>query len=331
MRWSRSCNPFEDRRVVLAALGMVAAACLLASCTMPALTRLSPQHFPQPDSCAHCHVDIHEEWKLSPHARAFTNERYRHATDDYAFQECLGCHAPQPMLVRGEPAVRPVEREIGVGCVSCHLDNGAMVGPLQPTGLAKPHPIKVDPAPFENGKLCGHCHQGELRQWQASTIEGKQDCRHCHMPTVRRTMTQATSLVSKAFVAAEKAEIQHRHTFMLVPGKLPEPPFTLDVAATGDQMTIALTNRLPHNLPTGDFGVRIVQIEALGIDSHGASASLGRWELTNFGAGALPSGQSRHWSVPRSPDLRALRLQVARQGRDGADRVVLLQKEVPLP
>lgn len=330
MRWSRFCNRF-DRRIGLVIAFTSGLATLLASCTMPALTRVSDQRFPQPDACAHCHVEIHNEWAQSPHARAFINDRFRQATDNYRFQQCLGCHAPEPMLTTAEPAPRASQLDLGVTCVSCHLDNGAMVGPLPPTGMAKPHPIKVDPAPFDNGQLCGRCHQGTLAQWQSAPVNNKHDCRHCHMPEVNRKMTQATSLISKALVAAEKPAMEHRHTFSLVPENLPEEPFTLDVTATGAEATIALHNHLPHNLPTGDFGVRIVQIQADGIDATGNVSALNRWELTSSGNGALPAGQSRQWRLTLASNIKTLRIIVSRHGRDGADRVILLQKEVACP
>lgn len=330
MRWSRFSN-LSDRRLVLAVTLAGGLACLLASCTMPELTRVSAQRFPEPDACAHCHVEIYQEWAHSPHARAFVNDRFRQATDDHQFQQCLGCHAPQPMLTTTEPQPRASQRELGVACVSCHLDDGAMVGPLPPTGMAKPHPIKVDPSPFDNGRLCGRCHQGTLAQWQSATISNKQDCRHCHMPQVNRKMTQATSLISKPIVAAEKPTLEHRHTFSLVPEDLPDPPFELQVTSTRTEATITLQNYLPHNLPTGDFGVRIVQIQADGIDANGNTRSLEQWELTSSGNGSLPSGQSRQWSLALPSDTKTLRIIVARHGRDDVDRIVLLRKEVACP
>jgi hypothetical protein len=331
MRWKAFCSLSDNPRLIWPGIIIAAAAWLLAGCSMPDLTRVSSGQFPRPLSCADCHVDIFDEWQHSPHARAFSNPRFRAATDNYRFQQCLGCHAPEPILTPGEPEARPADRELGVVCVSCHLDNGAMVGPLPPTGMAKPHPIRVDPAPFENGKLCGRCHQGTLAQSRAALQDKPRDCRECHMPSVERKATQATGIASRLFVAAEKPATEHRHLFTLFPEALSDKPFTLDVVAAGNQADVTLTNRVPHNLPTGDFGVRIVQVVVEGIDANGVVSSLGRWELTSAGDGFLPPGQSRRWSTTVPAGVRTLRAHIAREGRDGADRVVLLCEEVALP
>lgn len=315
----------------LALIAAMLAGGALSSCTMPALTKVSTQGFPMPMSCGDCHVEIYDEWRQSPHAMAFTNERFRRATDDYRFEQCLGCHAPEPAMVTAEPIARATDREIGVACVTCHLDQGAMVGPLEPTGFAKPHPIRVDPQPFENGRLCGHCHQGTLAQWQAADILGKQDCRHCHMPPVQRKITQSTGLLSKPIVAAENVAPQHRHSFMLVPEDLTGQQLKLQVMRAGDQALIKLTNMIPHGLPTGDFGVRIVRIVATSIAATGEQNELGAWELSNSGNRALAAGASRDWAVPLTPEVGRVVVTVTREGRDGSNRVKLLQTEVPLP
>jgi predicted CXXCH cytochrome family protein len=325
-----SCNRSSHRG--LAALALISViGMLLSSCSMPDLTRVSSQQFPEPQSCAECHVDIYREWQASPHARAFANPRFRAATDDHRFQQCLGCHAPAAAMVTAEPAPRLTKRDLGVFCVACHLDHGAMVGPLPPTGFVKPHPIKVDKTPFENGTLCGHCHEGTLTQWRAANKDPANDCRQCHMPSVWRKTTQATSAISEVFVAAEKQALEHQHAFTLTPTDLPETPFTLDLACEGNQASLTLTNRLPHNLPTGDFGVRIIDIIADGLDAQGHATQVGHWELTNAANGSLPAGQSRQWVVPILPDVRTLRASMARHGRDGAERALLLQKEITLP
>ncbi len=299
---------------------------------MADLTHVSTARFPKPQTCAECHVEIYSEWEHSPHAVAFANDEFRRATDNYRFTECIGCHAPQPILAAGEPTARDTAREAGVACVSCHLSEGAMVGPLQPTGLAKPHPIRVDPAFFAEGTLCGRCHQSTLAQWQVANTDQKQDCRQCHMPKVIRKITQATDMISKPLVAAETAALEHRHVFSLSADGLTDGPCTLKVnCADRSEATITLVNRLPHNLPTGDFGVRIIHISATGIDAHGVGTVLGHWELTRAAGGALAGGQSRSWRVELPPDVRMLCVEVVRQGRESADRTVLLRKEVAVP
>lgn len=321
-------KPLLPRAVALVDLFLLG--CVLSSCTMPELTQVSRQGFPTAMSCGDCHVEIYDEWKQSPHAMAFTNERFRRATDDYQFAQCIGCHAPEPAMVMAEPKARVIDRDIGVACVACHLDRGAMVGPVEPTGFARPHPIRVDRSPFENGTICGHCHQGTLAEWQAAPIPDKRDCRHCHMPAVQRKITQSTGLISKPIVAAEEIAPQHRHTFLIAPIDLAESPMVLRVERIGEQARVSLTNQIPHGLPAGDFGVRIVRIVTTGTTAEGSQKELGSWELTNSGSGSLPAGQTREWTVSLTPDLSKVLVVVMRQGRDGANKAELLRSEVPL-
>jgi nitrate/TMAO reductase-like tetraheme cytochrome c subunit len=309
------------------ALGMA----LSNGCSMAPLTRVTSQDFPKPQACSECHVDIYNEWKASPHAQAFINPRYLAATDDHTFEQCLPCHAPQPAITRSEPKVRTVSQDLGVTCVSCHLDQGAMVGPLPPTGMVKPHPIRVDPSPFEAGRLCGNCHQGTLAQWQAAKTDSKVDCRECHMPAVERKTTQATSEISKVFVRAEKVVREHQHSFTMIPADLPSPAVSLQINVENGDAKIHLTNLLPHNLPTGDFGFRVIEVVAEGIDAAQKSTPLGRWELTNAAGGYLSAGQERTWSCRIPPDLRAVRVSISRFGRDDSGRFMLLRREVAIP
>jgi hypothetical protein len=204
-------------------------------------------------------------------------------------------------------------------------------GPSEPSGFVKPHPIKVDSVLFQDGTLCGRCHQNTLAQWNVSSVEHKQDCRQCHMPAVRRTMTQVTTLISRPIVAAEVPAIEHRHLFTLIPTELPEKPFDLSAQIVSGELTVTLENFLPHNLPTGDFGMRVVQVSVHGIDAAGIESILARWEVTGILGGPIPSGGSRHWHVALPTDIRKLQLEMVRHGREPADQLRLLRKEVALP
>jgi hypothetical protein len=297
---------------------------------MPELTRVQGDQFPHPDACSECHVAIYKEWERSPHAAAFLADQFRRATDDYRFKECIGCHAPQPMLTSGEPAARESDRHVGVACVACHLDKGAMVGPIEPTGIAKPHPIRVDPVMFEDGNLCGRCHTGTLRQWRATSMENKPDCRQCHMPTVTRKITQVTNLISRPLVAAETSALEHRHSFSIMPDELKDGPCKLEVTCNHGEATVTIVNLLPHDLPTGEFGVRTIQVTAEAIDTHNQKNLLARWELTRANGASLAGGKSKSWNVAVGHEAKSLQIEVARQGREPDDHVVLIRKEVAL-
>ena len=130
----------------LACLVLMAGCALLALCvssctSFERLTKVVEQ-FPQARACGECHVEIHREWSDSPHARAYTNPRYREGTDDYRFVACIGCHAPIPTVTEATPPARAAFREEGVTCVSCHLEEQKMLGPITPTWKVGPHAIQ---------------------------------------------------------------------------------------------------------------------------------------------------------------------------------------------
>ena len=83
--------------------------------------------------------------------------------------------------------------EDGVTCVSCHLEEGKLSGPNDPTGLVAPHPVRVTGARYRESRFCGRCHEG----------------------------TQATGGLSELFVSFEHAAPQKRHAFDPAPTGVP--------------------------------------------------------------------------------------------------------------
>ena len=281
-------------------------------------------------TCGSCHVAIYKEWEQSPHAKAYLSQTFRHATNDYKFHDCIACHAPEPMLTTTRPTARTAECNLGVVCVTCHLNHGSMVGPHQPTGVVRPHPILVDASRFANGQLCGRCHESTLSQWNAFATAGKQDCSTCHMPEVTRTMTQATDLISKPIVAMEKPGVEHRHLFSCAAAVAGEKSYALRATRTGPQLTLTLQNLLPHNLPTGDFGVRIVELDAYAVNASGRQSPIGTWEIDGVLNESLAPGASRTWETHLPADIHQVELVLTHKGRELTDSTVVLRKTVVL-
>ena len=110
-RLSKVC---DSRRQPIARLLLAIAvfAILLASCASFKHLTLVSNTFPGAKDCGKCHVEIYHEWSESDHAHAYTNPHFRAATDDYRFESCLSCHAPEPttdgstLPPFGRPAVR---------------------------------------------------------------------------------------------------------------------------------------------------------------------------------------------------------------------------------
>ncbi|MFP3874280.1 MAG: multiheme c-type cytochrome [Thiohalophilus sp.] len=174
-----------------------------------------------PQSCAQCHAQQHEDWQQSLHSQTYSpGLRWQlQLMSPEQGKSCLKCHTPmseQVTLVAadldwpGAPKEAPpdhIPRDLhkqGLACASCHVRQHRRVGP-------PPRDPKIDPdagphggftarAAFEDSRFCGACHQfpedgprvnGKLRentvvQWQQSRhAEQGRTCQNCHMPDRR--------------------------------------------------------------------------------------------------------------------------------------------------
>lgn len=333
MLWKRR-SASSSRRFVWASATV--AACAVATAWLPGcanfehLTEVS-ETFPRASTCGDCHVAIYREWSESPHAGAYANAEYRAATDDYRFSECLGCHAPAPGFSLAEPEVRPVGRSEGVTCVACHLEEGKLSGPLDPTGKVAPHPIGVVPDRYHSSRLCGRCHEGTFAEWDLAAAADKQTCQQCHMPTTVRKVTQPTGGISEIIVAMESEVEQKQHLFAVVAEPPDGPPVALAARRTPDGVELTVTNRSPHRLPTGDFGLRIVTLAAEAVSADGTASPLETVELIKELGTALPAAGSRRFNLSVPDGTTALRVRLVRKGRGGAPDETLVDQEIPLP
>jgi predicted CXXCH cytochrome family protein len=118
-----------------------------------------------PEACANCHTEIHEEWEVSRHARAFSSPIFQQNWEELGSQfSCLECHTT------GFDAATSSYAFEGVTCESCH-------GPFQTGHPAQPMPITPD------AELCATCHETTTNEWKAS-IHGQVgiQCQSCHDP-----------------------------------------------------------------------------------------------------------------------------------------------------
>ncbi len=237
---------------------------------------------PAAADCGGCHVEIHREWAASARAESYGRKAFVDATTDRTTGACLGCHAPESIYVDGVPRVRATRREEGVTCIACHLDGGVLAGPAPALALLEPHPIAAERAIYRQSDLCGKCHEGTFREWQAAPAPPeteKRTCQDCHLPRVVRKATQATDALSAVLVSFEDEFDGRRHTFHLgaLEGFAGAVAASIeDVRRPGDDVlrcTLVVTNRLPHLLPTGDFGARPIAIEVEASDARGSRIS----------------------------------------------------------
>lgn len=237
-----------------------------------------------PEDCAPCHAAIVDEWRASGHAMAWTDPIFQGEYGIEPDKSCRDCHAPQSP--GGEP--RGVAARDGVGCASCHVRDGHVLGT---TGRgAGAHPVAVTPA-LATAEGCRACHQFPFppaqpganfayapgawlqdthREWSKSQVgTGGIDCQACHMPRVR---------------VPETGETRRSHAFpgMRDPGLLARA-VKVTVAARRRGGVVDVDVRLEpgaigHAFPTGDmFRQAVLRVRTVEADADADERVLKRW------------------------------------------------------
>ena len=313
-----------------AALGFLAA----AACQPYAYLTEAGPHGASSADCGHCHVDVYEEWSASSHAASWTNTAFVNATSEHLFEDCLGCHAPTSVFNEGIPVLRSERRDEGVHCVACHLDHGVLAGPVPSTALIDPHPVAAERALYRSAELCGKCHEGTYDEWvQAS---GERTCQDCHMPEVTRKVTQADGAFSRVLVAFEDEVLGRRHSFHLdavtdFEGAVEARLMRVERRGESVACEVEVVGRVPHRIPTGDFGFRRVSLVLEGVSPTGTSVGRREWELYKELGTALEPNEPRRFGAELPAEASGLRLAIARSKRTGEARAVHAQEWVLAP
>lgn len=342
----------ESRRTAwsLMAAWLLLAPIVTSSCSLSPYGYLTEidrtERSPRAADCGGCHVEIYAEFQASRHASAFIEPAFVEGTSQHSFQDCLGCHAPESIFVDGIPRVRSLHREEGVTCIACHFDGEVLAGPAPTSALAEPHPIAAERALYRSSELCGKCHEGTYREWQDAPValgadppEAKKSCQECHMRPVTRTITQATDNVSGVLVSFEEEFAGRKHTFDVAAIADLEGAFAAraDVveAEGGDtlRVVVGVTSRIPHVVPTGDFGFRraALEIEVLAADG----SVLGRDGIELFKeVGRTLEPEREKVSIIELPanrfgDIRSAHVKLT-TGKRGPERIVLFDQTIAL-
>lgn len=319
------------RRMRMRTLSAAVIIVSLAGCgSFDYLTQVTEQ-FPRAKQCGKCHVEVYHEWAVSDHASAYTNPHYRRATDDYTFNRCLSCHVPEPTLSDRPPIARSMHPDEGITCVSCHLEQGKLTGPIEPTGKVAPHPVGVRPEFYKNSIACGQCHEGTYAEWTSAANADKKSCQQCHMSSVKRKVTQPTGGFSNVIVSFEKEVSLRRHDFAILTSASTERPVSFDVQRSGSQVVLILKNNLPHTLPTGDFGYRVMLLKIFAVDRDDSVVSLGEEEFAKELGNAIPAEGTARWLLDVPSETKAIRVRLIRQSYEEENILGLMDVEMPLP
>jgi len=312
-------------------ISAIAFAALLTSCeSFEHLTMITEESYPKAEECGKCHVDIYHEWKESDHAKAYTNPHFSRSTNNYAFDKCLSCHAPEPFVTETPLVTRELNRNEGITCVSCHLKEGKLSGPIKPTGKVAPHPVDVAPAFYSDSGLCGKCHKVEYSQWKSVDDLEKQSCQDCHMPGIRRKVTQPTGGISNLIVAMEKEVLVKKHDFSITSSNSQISIISITASRKDSNVSVSIKNILPHSLPTGDFGFRILNLKISSIDTQGKQTVVDQRELSKELKTAIDALSMIDLELDVPDDCVSLRVQLDRQSYEDQEIVYLADMEAQI-
>jgi nitrate/TMAO reductase-like tetraheme cytochrome c subunit len=193
--------------------------------------------------CDKCHKIIYEEWSKDAHSKAYTNDAFKKASKNYEMQECISCHAAQEIADEKNLKTRPVHKEEGINCTTCHLKNSMIYGPYK---LTAKHKSEQDESLLKS-EFCAGCHMPTFQEWQASG--SKKTCQECHMPRVEREVVQMGFLYS--LILSKRMVGRHYLGY--------EQLFKDAALITGELgkgvVKISVTNRAGgHHMPTGKYG-----------------------------------------------------------------------------
>lgn len=254
---------------------------------------------PPSDRCQECHTVIYEEWRNSPHSRAYTNKPFKDITASYKVTACLPCHAPESVFGK-EKKLRETRHEEGVNCQSCHLVNGVLQGPVEQHLPFNIHPIKQMDT-YRKSEFCGKCHSRTFAEYKQSG-RTKKTCQECHMPTVRRTIID-----NKPWVWAKDKYDFRRHSFNVMDLEEIGSKIGLSVVLAGQHPPsgqIVIENReIPHNIPTGTYGYHEIRLNLYLLDDLGEPKAQQSFSFTQEMKTAIKPGEKRVISFAFSDQL----------------------------
>jgi len=141
-----------------------------------------------------------------------------------------------------------------------------MHGPHASSALFNPHPVEEDRSFYASQSLCAACHAETYTLWQKTAARQEiRTCQECHQPVVQRRATQGTNFFSKILVAFEDELPTRSHEITLekmvnFPGGVTITALVIKTGPNAPALEVTLRNNLPHDLPTGTYGEKEIQL-----------------------------------------------------------------------
>jgi len=231
----------ERMRKTLVFLGLILSSVVLVGAKYDNLLEMGDKTV-KSSECNECHKLIYEEWSKNFHAKAFINDPFKKGSKNYGAEECIACHAAQEIGDERNLKNRPVHKEEGINCTTCHLKNNMIYGPYK---LTAKHKSEQDESMLKS-EFCAGCHMPTFQEWQTSG--SKRTCQECHMPRVERKVVQGFLL---SMVVPNRMVGQHLQSYEKL---LKEAALITGEAGKG-LIKISLTNKgADHHMPTGKYG-----------------------------------------------------------------------------
>ena len=263
-----------------------------------------PLHLVSAKECKTCHEDIYSQWKGSMHANSTALKDPIHGAFYQAvigdpeqegikkkgkYPVCLQCHAPAAAKDGKTNLTAKQAYNEGVNCIACHtisrfkgtkkaeggLRLGTQAYEFSSTSLQGPgsnhttpdwqHPVfqnTANPDVFKTNAVCMGCHDQRKNSNKVAlcqtgdeiaTSEGNNNCVSCHMPTAVNGKADHSLLGGHSAKMVSKGLLMTMTTV--------KKNKTLEVS-------LKLTNQLPHNFPTG-APFRNVYVKLTGYDKKG--------------------------------------------------------------
>jgi hypothetical protein len=265
--------------------------------------------------CEGCHADVAADWRASLHRASWTEPAFQRAYDREPLAFCRGCHAPEaPLASSGAlegtpspPASPSVEvGQLGVGCVTCHLDGASILGASEPPAGPEAHRGAAPHAVVRDGRLdaavaCAGCHEfgfpkggapfGPTEPMQMTVDEHRvspaagRSCASCHMPIARGRRSHR--------FAASRDEAMLRSAVRV------------DARRDGTRVEVRLASLVEgHAFPTGDLFRRVEILAEAVAPREVLAASATRYLARHFPFAPVAPGGPRARSFGPDDRLR---------------------------
>jgi len=287
-------------------------------------------------TCERCHLDVWAEWQSSAHSRSWTNPAFQTAIAERedGGEVCASCHAPDSILRVGPgnlPRPRSTDRELGVNCVTCHVDGRTYYGPVPSRG----HGEVVVMEDYRSSRWCSSCHghpeiAGHAEHYSSYVTspagEAGRSCQECHMPSVVRELVKA----KRPLKDIQPAVPCRMHRFGV---ELDEAGWLQDAAQLRavfeeEQLALEVRPHDGHRIGHG-FGRRVV-LEVRLFDEAGTLLEAMSHEFAEDGEERLQPGQGTwvRFSAPPNALRAEAELRLLDQDAGSATRRTLLLAEV---